>query len=73
MYKQEQTLYTFHHNELTNYQLYEKFNTKYDSDNTIVVTIHHKLILKHVSQENHNSAFENITKKQQKKVEAKAE
>ena len=67
VYKQEQTLYNFRHKELTNYQLYEKFNTNSDSDNTIVVTIHHKLILKHVSQENHNAAFENITKNNRKK------
>ena len=72
VYKQEQTLYTFHHNKLTNDHLYEKFTTNYDAANTIGVTIQNKVLLEHVSQENHCDAFENITEKQQKTVGSKA-
>ena len=49
VYKQEQTLYTFHHNKLTNEHLYEKFTTNYDAANAIGVTIQHKVLLEHVS------------------------
>ena len=61
LYKQERTLYTFHHNYLTNYQWYEKFNTWSDFDNATRVTIHHRVLLEHVAQEKYSEYFETIT------------
>ena len=38
VYKHEQSIYTFHQNELNINQWYEKFNTKSNADNAIGVT-----------------------------------
>ena len=45
VYKQEQILYTFHQNDITNNQWYENFDTKYDIANAIGVTRYHKVFL----------------------------
>ena len=50
VYKQEWTLYTFHHNYLTNDQCYETFNTWSDVANAIRVARQHKVLLEHVDQ-----------------------
>ena len=55
--KQERTLYTFHHNDLTNDQWYNKFNTRPDVDNDIRVTRQHKVLIEHLSKENHSDYF----------------
>ena len=68
VYKQECTLYTFHQNDLTNNQWYEKFNTRSVIDNDITVTRQHKLLFEHMDQEIYSDAFENITVEEQKIV-----
>ena len=60
MYEHEQKLYTFHQNDLTNYQWYEKFNTWSDVANTIRVTRKHKVLLDNVTQEKHSDYFEKL-------------
>ena len=61
VYEQERTMYTFHHNYLTNDQWYKKFNTRSDSANDTGVTRQHKVLLDNVDQEKHSDYFENIT------------
>ena len=61
VYKQEKALYSFHQNNLTNYQWYENLNTKSYVANSIVLDRHHKIIMDHADQEYHRDAFENIT------------
>ena len=72
MYEQEQTLYTFHHNDLTNNQWCKKFNTRSDVANSTGVTIQHKAPLENVAQEE-NDFFENITGEEPKTVRMDAE
>ena len=45
VYEQEETMYTFHNNKLTNDKWYNKFNTKSDVSKNIGVTRHHKVLL----------------------------
>ena len=73
VYEQEQTMYNFHQNDLTNDQWYKKFNTRSDVANTIGVTRQHKALLEHMSQEKHSDSFENITGEEQKTVRMDAE
>ena len=67
VYEQERTMYTFHQNDLTNDQWYEKFNKRSDVANTIGVTRQHKALLEHVAQKKHRDSFEDITGEEQKK------
>ena len=66
-------MYTFHQNDLTNNQWYEKFNTWSDVANTIGVTIQHKVLLEHVDKEKHSDYVENITEEEKDPVRVDAE
>ena len=66
VYEQERTLYTSHHNYLTNDQWHEKFNTRSDVANSIRVTRQHKALLEHMSQEKHSDSFEKSQEKNKK-------
>ena len=48
VYKQEQGLYSFQQNVLTNDQWYKRFNTKIDVGSAIGVTRQHQVLLKHI-------------------------
>ena len=61
MYEHEQKLYTFHQNDLTNYQWYEKFNTWSEVANTIRVTRQHKVLLDNEAKGKNSDSFEKIT------------
>ena len=56
--EQERTLYNFHHNDITNNQWYNNFNTRSDVTNDIRVTRQHKILLEHMAQENHSDYSE---------------
>ena len=64
VYNHERTLYTFHQNDLTNNQWYEKFNTRSDVVNTIGVTRQRKVLLGQVAQEKHSGSLKNITEQE---------
>ena len=51
VYEQEQTLYTFHQNDLTNDQWHENFNTWSDVVNATGVIRKHRSLLEHLDQE----------------------
>ena len=60
VYEQERELYTFHQNDLTNDQWYEKFNTRSDVAKSIGVTKQHRVLLENMSQEKHSDSFEKL-------------
>ena len=68
MYEQERTLYTLHHNYVTNDQWYKEFTTRSDVTNTIGVTRQHKVLLERVAQEKNSDSFEKIKEEKQKTV-----
>ena len=61
VYEHERTMYTFHQSDLTNYQWYEKFNTRSYVANAIRVTRQHKVLLEHMAQGGNSGCFLNIT------------
>ena len=66
VYEHEQTLYTFHHNDLTNYQWYEKCSKWSDITNSIRVNRKHKVLLEHVAHEKHSDYLGKSQEKNQK-------
>ena len=64
MYEQEQTLYTFHQNDIRRNQWYKNLNTWSNIENAIGVTRQQKALFEHVAQEKHGNSFENITGKE---------
>ena len=61
VYEQELLIYSFHQNTMTNYQWYERFNTKVDVGTAIGVTRHHSIILEWNSQSTHSASYKDIT------------
>jgi hypothetical protein len=60
VYDQELSFCSFRHEDLSNPQWYERFNTKVDVEDAIGVTRQHKVLLEYVAQETHTSAFMNL-------------
>ena len=66
VYNQERTMYTFHHNDPTNNQWYEEFNTRSDITNAVRVMRQHKVLFEHVYQEKPSDSFEKSQEKNKK-------
>ena len=73
VYEQERKLYTFHQNDLTNDQWYEKFITRSDVAKSIGLTKQHRVLLENMSQEKHSDSFEKIIGEEKKIVRVDAE
>jgi hypothetical protein len=73
VYHQEMAFYSFRQEGLSNPQWYERFNTKVDVGESIGVTRQHKVLLEHVAQETHSSAFANLSIAEQQVVRDDAE
>ena len=64
VYKQEVEFWSFHQQNLTNGQWYDRFNTKVDIVSTIGVTIQHKVLLGYVAQQSNTNYDDMSTKKE---------
>ena len=60
MYEQEVVFYSFHQQNFTNNQWYERFNTKVDIRTAIGVTRQQKVLLEYVAQES-NTKYDAIS------------
>jgi hypothetical protein len=60
VYDQEISFYLFKHDNLSNPQWYECFNTNVDVSGAIGVTRQHKALLEYVAQESYTRAFTDL-------------
>ena len=72
VYEQEVTFYSFHQQNRTNYQLYEKFNTKVYIGSAIGVTRQQKFPLEYVAQES-NVKYDDMSTEEQGDVKEYSE
>jgi hypothetical protein len=68
VYDQELSFYSFRQEALSNPQWYERFNTKVDVGDAILVMRQHKVILEYVAQDTHTSAFTDLGAAEQRVV-----
>jgi hypothetical protein len=73
VYDQELSFYSFKHDNLSNPQWYERFNTKVEVSRAIGVTRQHKVLLEYVAQELYNRAFKDLGPVEQQVVQDDAE
>ena len=59
--------YSFHKQNLTNTQWYERFNTKVDIGSAIGVTRKHKVLIEYVAQE-YNIKYDEMSREEQEDV-----
>jgi hypothetical protein len=73
VYDQDQGLYMFKQESLTNPQWYDRFNTKIDVSESIGVTRQHKVLCEYVAQELYTQAFADLGDAEQRIVRDDAE
>jgi hypothetical protein len=73
VYDLELLFYLFKQDNLSNPQLYERFNTKVDISGAIGVTRQHKVLLEYVAQESYARAFTDLGPVEQQLVRDDAE
>jgi hypothetical protein len=73
VYDQELSFYLFKQDNLSNPQLYERFNTKVDVSGAIGVTRQHTVLLEYVAQESYTQAFMDLGPVEQQLVRDDAE
>ena len=73
VYKQELSLYGFHQNTMTNYQWYERFNTKVDVGTSIGVTRQYPVLLEWNTQSTHSASHQDINNDQNIEIPKDAE
>ena len=73
VYDQERQLFSFHQNNLSNDQYYEKFNTKCDVAKAVGVTKVHRACMEHTAMDVYKNKFEELDENEKADVVEKSE